>query len=345
MFKKKSNGWRKSLIFVIAAAMLVLSACGTSGEGSADYPKRPIEGIVPWGAGGGTDNISRAIASAVEKPLGQPVNITNKPGATATIGTQYVYDQKADGYTLLFSAENPALYGVLQLSDRSFEEFTPINILGRNIVTIVVPEQSKYQKLEDLIQDVKANPGSVKMGSTGPGGLPFVVTSMINSIAGTEFNMVPFDGDGPLVTALLGNHIDVAVVALSAAIENAKAGKVKVLAVINDEKIEALPDVPPVTEALPDMKKYLPWGPFYGVWVKKETPDEIKEKLTAAFAEAHKDENFQGLLKKMGIIPLGLTGEEADQFWRQWQSTTAWLLQDAGGAKVNPEELNIPKAK
>ncbi len=207
--------------------------------------------------------------------------------------------------------------------------------MGRGIATITVPKDSKYKTLNDLIQDAKTNPGKVKMGSSGPGGLSFMVTTMINSISDTKFNMVPFDGDGPILTALLGNHIDVSVVALSAAIENAKAGKVRVLAVVNDEKVKELPDVPAITETLPDMKKFLPWGPFYGAWVKKDTPDSVKQSLVKAFSEAQKDPEFLKLLEKMAVVPMGISGDEAEKFWRDWQSTSAWLLQDAGAAKVS----------
>ncbi|MED4599532.1 tripartite tricarboxylate transporter substrate binding protein [Paenibacillus validus] len=333
---------KKGIVFTAIASMLMITACSANGS-EPKYPTKSIEGIVPFGAGGGTDLVSRAIATVAEKKLGQGIAITNKPGATATVGTQYVYDKKADGYTLLFSAENPGIYGVLQLSERGFHEFYPVNIMGRGIATITVPKDSKYKTLNDLIQDAKTNPGKVKMGSSGPGGLSFMVTTMINSISDTKFNMVPFDGDGPILTALLGNHIDVSVVALSAAIENAKAGKVRVLAVVNDEKVKELPDVPAITETLPDMKKFLPWGPFYGAWVKKDTPDSVKQSLVKAFSEAQKDPEFLKLLEKMAVVPMGISGDEAEKFWRDWQSTSAWLLQDAGAAKVSPETLKIPR--
>lgn len=348
MLSNKNKYFKRGLIFSVLSSMLFVTACGAGGAKPASkddikFPTRSIEGIVPWGAGGATDNVSRAIAAAAEKKLGQSITITNKPGATAALGTQYVYDKKADGYTLLFSAENPALYGVLRLSERSFEEFTPISILGRGFPTIVVPKDSKYNTLADVVNDAKANPLKVKMGSTGPGGLPFVVATMMKATSKAEFSMVPFDGDGPLLTALLGSHLDVAVVALAAAVENAKAGKVKVLAVVNDEKVKSLPDVPPISDAIPEMKKYLPWGPFYGVWVKKETPEAVKQKLVQAFTEAQQDAEYKKLLDNLGVLPMGITGEEADKFWRKWQSTTAWLLHDAGVTKAHPDEFKIPK--
>jgi tripartite-type tricarboxylate transporter receptor subunit TctC len=332
------------VISTVIASLLLLTACGENGSSPKQkYPTQSITGVIQWGAGGAMDNVSRAIAPLAEKHLGQSIVLTNKPGATGSIAMQYVHEKKADGYHLLFAAENPAMYGVLQISDRSFDEFYPVNIMARGVATIIVPSDSKYQTLNDLVKDAKENQGKIKMGSTGPGGLPFMVTTMIDSVAKTKFNMVPFDGEGPAMTALLGKHVDVLVAGLTAAAENAKAGKVRILAVVNDEKLKDLPDVPPVTEALPEMKKFLPWGPFYGVWVKKETPDDIKQTLVKAFAEAQKDPEFQNFLTRMGAVSMGISGDEAVKFWKDWQSVSAWLLQDAGAAKVSPEQLKIPK--
>lgn len=343
---KKRLFLKKGAALCVLASMLLVSAC-SSGQGSSSsepqYPTTQIEGVVPFGAGGGTDLVARAIATVAEKQLGQPVNITNKPGATGTVGTKHVFDKEADGHTLLFAAENPTVYGVLQLSERSFEDFYPVHIMGRGLAAITVNASSPYKTMTDLMNDVKAKPGDIAMGTTGPGGLSYMVTAMISQSENVEFNMVPFDGEGPILTALLGNHINVSIVSLSKAIENAKGGKVRVLAVVNDAKVEELPDVPAITEELPEMSKYMPWGPFYGVWVKKEAPDHVKQTLVKAFAEASKDADYQGLLKSLAIIPMGISGDEAEKFWRDQQSISAWLLQDAGAAKVSPETLNIPK--
>lgn len=342
--------FRKSFISVIAFSMLLLAGCNSQSatqpggsQAASSYPTGPITGVIQWGAGGGLDTMSRKIGPLAEKYLGQTIVLTNKPGATGAIAVQYVNDKKADGYTLLFAAENPALYGVLDISDLGFQDFYPINILARGVATVVVPGNSPYQTLDDLIQDATANPGKVKMGSTGPGGLPFTVTTMLGTVTNTTYNMVPFDGDGPALTALLGGHLDASVLALPAAIENAKAGKVRVLTVFNKERIEDLPDVPAVTESLPEMEKFLPWGPFYGVWVKKDTPDEIKQILVEKFAQAQQDPDFQEFLKHSGAVSVGVSGDEAVKYWKDWQSTTAWLLHDAGAAKVNPADLNIEK--
>lgn len=349
---------RKTMISVIAFSMLALAGCsqGTSSGGAAPsgqpqaaqegakFPNGTVTGVVQWGAGGALDTMSRKIGPLAEKYMESgSLVLTNKPGATGAIATQYVHDKKADGHTLLFAAENPALYGVMKISDVDFKDFYPVNILARGIATVVVPGDSKYNSLEDLIKDAQANPGKVKMASTGPGGLPFTVTTMLGTVTNTQYNMVPFDGDGPSLTALLGGHLDATVLGLPAAIENAKAGKVKILTVINDERIDELKDVPAVVETLPDMKKYLPWGPFYGVWAKNDTPDDVKKALVDIFAKAQQDPDFQDFLKNSGAISVGISGDEAVKYWKDWQSTTAWLLQDAGAAKVSPADLNIEK--
>ena len=100
---------------------------------------------------------------------------------------------------------------------------------------------------------------------------------------------------------------------------------------------------PAIVELVPDMEKYLPWGPFYGVWVRNDTPDNIKEELIKAFDSAQKAPEFQDFLKRTNGESLGLSGEEAIEYWKNWQSVTAWLLHDAEVTKKSPEELNIPK--
>lgn len=337
--KHKASILKLGVIFGVIFSLMFVTAC----SGGAQYPRRAIEGVVPFGAGGGTDLISRAIATVAEKELGQSINIVNKPGATATVGTQYVYDKKSDGYTVLFSAENPGIYEVLDLSKLGFKDFYPVQILGRGIPVILVNAESSYQTLDDLLSDVRSNPGQVKLGTSGPGGISYMVTTMLNQSAATEFNMVPFDGDGPITTALLGNHIDVSINSLTSSLENIKGGKLRALAVVNDSRVDQLPDVPAITEVLPEMEPYMPWGPFYGVWVKKDTPDDIKETLVQAFDKATKDANYLELLEQMAVVPMGISGDEAEAFWRDWQSVSAWVLQDAGAAKVNPEELGIPR--
>ena len=104
-----------------------------------------------------------------------------------------------------------------------------------------------------------------------------------------------------------------------------------------------LPGVPPITADYPEFGRYLPWGPFYGIFVKRDVPDEAKTKLVAAFKEGAQTPEFQQLMTDSGNVMMNISGDEADEFLKKWQSVTSWLLQDAGAAKVSPEEFGIPR--
>ncbi len=323
----------------MAIALAALSVLG--GTVQADFPEREVLGVVMWGAGGATDTVARAINPAAEEALGKPIVVLNKSGGAGAISTAYVNAAPADGYTFLYGAENPQLHSVMGVSDLDYGSFYPVNILGRGIGVIAVKADSKYQTMQDLMADIKANPGNVLMGSTGPGGLPSTIGAIISNSADFDVTAIPFDGEGPGLTAMLGNEVDFMPAGISAAAEQIKAGKMRALAVVNTESVDTLPDVPPITDAIPGMSKFLPWGPFYGVFVKDDVPDDVKATLVSAFAVAAKSETFTTLMGNKGNIIMDISGDEASAFLKKWQQVTTWVLQDTGAAKVNPETLGI----
>jgi tripartite-type tricarboxylate transporter receptor subunit TctC len=318
-------------------------ALSTSIAVAQDFPERELLGVVMWGAGGATDTVARAVNPAAEEQLGKPVVVLNKSGGAGAISTAYVNAAPGDGYTFLYGAENPQLHPVMGVSELDYSSFYPVNILGRGVAVIVVTADSKYQTLQDLMDDIKANPGTVKMGSTGPGGLPSTIGALIQNSAPFEVTAIPFDGEGPGLTAMLGGEVDFMPAGISAAAEQIKAGKMRALAVVNTEPVDTLPDVPSVTDAIPDMAKFLPWGPFYGVFVKKDVPDDVKAKLVDAFKKAAESETFTTLMTNKGNVIMNISGDEADAFLKKWQQVTAWALQDTGAAKVSPETLGIAR--
>ena len=310
---------------------------------SAAYPERDITGTIMWGAGGAMDVVSRAIQPHAEAALGQKIVMVNKPGGTGAIATNFVNNAPADGYNLLFGAENPQLHKVLGLAQFDYDQFYPVAILARSVGVIVVKADAPWKTLTDLIEDAKKRPGKIKMAMTGPGGLPHTVASMLGAV--TKFNAisVPFDGEGPAVTAVMGGHADFAPVGVGAATESIKAGRIRALAVVNTDPVDSLPGVPPVTKEYPDFAKYLPWGPFYGVFVRKDTPDDIKSTLVDAFKKAADNAQFKQLMADRGNLMMNISGAEAEAFLKKWQSVTSWLLQDVGAAKISPEKFGIPK--
>lgn len=310
---------------------------------AAQYPNKEIQGIIQWGAGGSTDVVTRAVTPHAEAVLGGKVVMQNVTGGVGAIGLNRVADAAADGYTVLFGAENPLLYKVMGLGTKDYSDFVAINVIARGIPIIVARPDAPFNTFPEMLAYIKANPRSVKFGSTGPGGLPSVITAMINNKAPMDVIAVPYDGDGPALTALMGGAIDVMPAVLGAAIENIKGGRMKAITIFDTKASDALPNVKPVTATNPEFGSFLPWGPFFGVFAKKGTPDDIVAKLTVAYAAGVKHPDFVKLMDTRGFSIMNLGGKEAEGFLAKWQSNTTWLLQDAGVTKASPATFNIPR--
>ncbi|MDP4893131.1 tripartite tricarboxylate transporter substrate binding protein [Cypionkella sp.] len=309
----------------------------------AEYPEKEIQGIIQWGAGGSTDTVMRAVTPHAEKALGGSIVMQNVTGGVGAIALNQVVNGDADGYQILFGAENPLLYKVMGLGDKDYNDFTPINVLARGVPILVARPDAPFNTYPEMIAYINAHPRDVKFGSTGPGGLPSVVTAMINQKTPIDVTFVPYDGDGPALTALQGGAIDVMPAVLGAAIEGIKGGTMKTIALFDVEASEALPEAPTIVSTNPEFGALLPWGPFFGVFVKKGTPDDVVAKLTAAYAEGAKADDFKALMDGRGFKMMNISGAEAQAFLAKWQSTTAWLVQDAGLTKASPADFGIPK--
>lgn len=325
---------------ILAVAGLALGGCDSTDK----YPEKNIEGIIAWGAGGGTDAVSRRLTPAVQKALGRNIRLSNKTGATGSIAMQAVNEAKADGYTLLYHAENPALYQVLDISPLSYDDFEPIMLFVQGATVIVVPKASPFKTYADLIAAAKADPGKVTIGISGIGGQPHVTSLILNKIEGVTFKPVAFEGDGPLITALLNRQVEVSGLAIGAAAQNVGSGAFRALAIMKDSENPALQGVPAITKLNPAYSDIMKTpGFFYGVWVKKGTPQPIIDKLTAAFKTAFDDPTFKDFAEMNGFTLMGLTGKEAKDYIKSWQSQMTWLIHDAGGAKQSPDKFGIPR--
>ncbi|NVO28188.1 tripartite tricarboxylate transporter substrate binding protein [Donghicola sp. C2-DW-16] len=324
-----------------AVSALVLAATGAL---AADYPAKEIQGIIQWGAGGSTDTVMRSVTPHAEEILGGTVVMQNMTGGVGAIALNYVADQSADGYTLLMGAENPLLYKVMGLGKKDYSDFVPVNVLARGTPILVASPDAPFDDYAGMMAYIKEHPGEVRFGATGPGGLPSVVTAMIETIEGDlDVISVPYDGDGPALTALQGGAIDVMPAVLGAAIEGIRAGNMKPLALFDVAKSDKLPEAPAVTDFNAAYNDYLPWGPFFGVFVAKDTPADVVEKLAGAYAEAATNPEFVELMNNRGFTMMNIAGAEAESFLSTWQQNTTWLLQDAGLTKTSPEEFGIAR--
>ena len=331
---------RMSLFWVVGLGMICLFS---SLSQAASYPTKDLSGVIPWGVGGATDVVARATSSSVEKNLGKNIDLKSMPGVAGAVAVQWVYNQPSDGYTILFGAENPLLYRVLEISQLEYKDFYPVSIIARTVGIVVCNKNQRWKSIKDLFDDAKKNPGKIRMGSTGAGSLPHVTACMFKGLNGVTFSDTSFGGEGPALVAMEGGDVQFTIVGLAAGQQAIRVGLVNALAVVSSEPVPGLENVPLITSIYPEYKKYLPWGPFYGAWVKKDVTEEAKKKLIDAFQKGIKDAKFQDFVKGYGIINMGIYGDEADKFLKRWQSVTAWVLQDAGAAKVSPEKFGIPK--
>lgn len=309
----------------------------------AEYPERDIQGIIQWGAGGSTDTVSRSVTPHAEAILGAKVILQNVTGGVGAIGLNQAARAAADGYTLLFGAENPLLYKVMGLGDKDYADFVPINIIARGVPVIVARADAPFDTFPEMVAYIGENPGQIRFGSTGPGGLPSVVTAMINTKTPIDVTAVPYDGDGPALTALQGGAIDVLPAVLGAALEPVRAGNLKAIAVFDVEGVEQLPDTPAITDTNPEFADLLPWGPFFGIFVREGTPDDVVATLTDAYGQAVQNADFLSMMDGRGFRMLSLTGTEAQEFLDTWQRQTAWTLWDSEIAKNSPEDFGIAR--
>jgi tripartite-type tricarboxylate transporter receptor subunit TctC len=323
--------------------LLLSTLCLSSTMASAAYPEKDLQGIIQWSAGGATDTVMRTVTPKAEEVLGSDIILTNRPGGVGVIATKYVYAKRNDGYTLLMGAENPQLYKSMGLATIDYSDFVPINVLAQAASIFVVRADAPYNNIKEFVDYIEANPNEIKVGSTGPGGLPSIMMALLNSQVTLDVKTIPYNGDGPAITALLGGAIDMQPSTYSAAKEYIKSGQLKVVGMLDKVAHPELPGVDPITKYYPALEPQLPYSPFFGVFVKKGTPQEAIDKLTNAFKIAAGSEEFKSVLEKRGLSPLNLTGDEAQNYLSRFRSVASWLVYENGIAKFSPEKFDIPR--
>lgn len=333
---------------VAAASSLILTACGDLGEIprvspdyqesnkdsyvmpiGQDYPAHSIYGVIQWGEGGGTDVLMRPLAKLAQDKLGQEILLENMSGGTGSIALQYVYDQEADGYSLLMGAENPLLYDALGIVELTYSNFECVLLIGDETTAVTVGAKSPYQTLGELCEAAKSGE-SITMAITGTGGLPWEVGAMISGVTGAEFSQVQYDSDASAKRAVLSGKCDFTVCKLQACLEEYREGKMKLLCMLSEERQEQVPEVPTVTEEYPEFATYLPWGPFYGIFVREGTEPARIDFLSEAFHEAFDTPVYQRQLSESGVNPMGLTGESAKEYLDTWRTNTLNALKSSG---------------
>ena len=287
-----------------AAALPALSRVASA----ENYPTRPVHLIVPVPAGGTFDIVARLVAQSLSERLGQQVVIENRGGAGTNIGTAVVAHATPDGYTLLLAGSPGAINATLYTNlDFSFaRDIAPVASIERAPLVMVVNPAFPAKTVAEFIAYAKSNPGKINMGSGGVGSTGHVAGELFNLMAGLKIAHVPYRGEAPSVTDLLGGQIQVMFSTPGSVMNFVKAGTLRALAVTSVKRMDVLPDVPALAETLPDYDA-VSWA---GIGAPAGTPAEIIDKLNKETNAALADPALKGKLAEFGAIVM--TGSPAD---------------------------------
>ncbi|MBL8379166.1 MAG: tripartite tricarboxylate transporter substrate binding protein [Burkholderiales bacterium] len=267
---------------LVASGILVLGLAGLAS--AQDYPARPIQLIIPFAAGGGFDQTSRNFAQALGEVLRQPLAAINVDGATGAIGLTRLAAAAPDGYTLGMS---PAVSMTSEPHRNrnltyGLESFRPVCQVFDNIFALAVPRDSTYRNLADLIADARRNPGKVSYGTAGIGSIPHLAIADLEVAAGIELLHVPYRGDGPMQVDLLQGRVGFGGVLPSSFIAQVRAGNLRLLAVLPEQRHPSFPEIPTLTESgFPVVQLS-----FGGLLAPARTPAAIIAMLEAACEKA-----------------------------------------------------------
>lgn len=284
------------LILAVAANCLVYA---NGVQDVADYPTKSINLIVPFSAGGGTDSTARALAKSAEKYLGQPIVIMNKTGGSGAVGMTAGATATPDGYTITMITREIVSLPLMGLAQISPDDFELIRLVNLDPALLCVKPDSKYENIQQIVEDARSNPGSVKFASTAKPN--FYILALENN-QNIKFNQIPFNGAAEAIPSVLGGHTDFTIAGPGELISQIEGGQLRPVAIMAPERIEALPNVPTFKEEGLDITS----GTWRGIAVPKEIPADIKARLEDAFAKAVNDQDFIDFMvkAKLGIYDL-----------------------------------------
>ncbi|MBT7582662.1 MAG: tripartite tricarboxylate transporter substrate binding protein [Kordiimonadaceae bacterium] len=296
---------------------------------AADFPSKRLTLICPWAAGGGTDTILRGLARNTEPFLGQTITIVNKTGGSGAIGHAAGVRARADGYTATM-----VTFDILTLPPQGFVPFTykDYDLLMRvnmDPAAITVPIDAPYDTIEEFVTYAKANPGKIKVGHAGPGTAWHLAGSIFAEKVGIDLAYVPYSGAAPAVTALVGKHIQAVSVSPAEVRGQVEGGTVKILAVMNDERVSGFPEVPTMKEAGFDVS----FGTWRGLAVPNSTPDEAKKILHDAFKKGMESEGFKKFAADTGLGVSYMSAEDWENDLSSSSESVANTMKNLGLAR------------
>jgi tripartite-type tricarboxylate transporter receptor subunit TctC len=276
------------------------------------YPTRPVRLMVGFAAGGGYDIVARLIGQWLSERLGQPFVIENRPGAGTNIATEAVVRAPPDGYTLLLIGSTNAINATFyqKLNFNFVDDIAPVSSITQQPQAMLSNPSLPAKTIPEFIDYAKANPSKVNMSSPGVGTISHLAGELFKMMAGVNLVHVPFGGNSPALTALLGGQVDISVASLPSSIEYIRTGKLRGLGVTTAMRAEALPDVPSVGEFVTGYEVTA----WYGVGAPKETPFEVIDKLNTEINAGLADPKLKARLADFGGTAFALSPADFVKF-------------------------------
>jgi tripartite-type tricarboxylate transporter receptor subunit TctC len=309
-------------ILVVLGAMFSLLAMPAAAQG---YPNKSVRIIVPYPPGGATDVLARQLSVRLGEALGQTVLVENRSGASGNIGFDYVAKAPADGYTLLMGTANmtigPAL---MKVPFNVLTDFAPVTTIVSSQNLLTVRPSLPANNLKELLAHSRANPGKLTYGSSGVG-TPLMSLELMKALTGVNMVNVPYKGDAPAITDLIGGQIDMYASTVTGLIEHVKAGKLRAIGVTGKKRAASLPDVPTLEEAGIPGYELVSW---YGILAPGGTPKEIVNKLNEAIVKIVATPEMQRQIIAGGSDPWTQTPDQFAELIKRDVAKYAKLVKD-----------------
>lgn len=292
------------------------------------FPSKPIHFIVPYAAGGTTDQLARAIQQPMQDFLKQPVIVENKTGAGGAIGTGAVAKSAPDGYTLVFGNPGPlSIQPVLRkLAYDPLKDLRPISLVAITPLILAVPASSKAETLADFLKTARNSGTAWNFGSVGNGSLSHLTGEYFNSLAGTQLTHIPYSGGAPMMMAFAGGQLQAAFVTGLDGQAMVQAGKARYIAVASPSRTPVVPGLPAIAEQVPGFQS----ASWFGVLAPSGVPDDVSKKLHEAVAYAVAQPEVKEMFLARQVEPRSSSPAELETIIRQEMSQWAAL-----GKKLN----------
>lgn len=293
------------------AASTADTAASEAAAATGDYPTKGVTIVCPYGAGGGTDLALRILAECAEEEFGQTFTVVNQTGGSGSVGLTETLAAAHDGYTLGFYSIDLVNLRLLDLAPENInvDAFDAVCTINGEPEAIIVPADSKWETIEDFLQDAKDNPGTIQLANAGMGNIWHLGAIGVELQTGASFNHIPYDaGTSESLPALLGGHVDAVVCSVAEAASNIEAGELKALAVFGNERLAGYPDVPTMKELGYDVVVVA----MRAIGVASDVPDDIKQAIKDGFAKVVNSDSAKEKCEQAGLtyMPLDAAGTE-----------------------------------